>query len=156
MAESINQYEIAAVERLFNGLAVAVCDGRESSRGGAYLFGYVVEMTLKAAFFRVNGANPAAPVRFSSTAKAVNRSQLSASEAHDIRLLRDALLNERAKHGLLLDPLLTLELNSRTERVSRLWSVDMRYDGSPMPTTDIGQMFEDASWLVSQRLALTQ
>ena len=156
MKESINQYEIAAGERLVDGLAIAVTDGQETSRGGAYLLGFVIEMVLKAAFFRVRGINPATPVNLSAIGGAVGKKKFGASDGHNLRLLRDALIAERLRKGLGIAPVLRTELDRRVDRAFAIWSVGLRYDGSPMPDGEVAVMFEDASWVFAQRFVLAR
>lgn len=156
MAETIDQYEVAAGERLLDALALAITDGREASRGSVYLFGYVIEMVLKAAFFRVHGAQPAHPVRLAAIGAAVGKKNLGAGDGHNLGLLRDALIAERSRAQLDLPAVVRGELDRRVDRARATWSVDMRYDGSPLPRGVMAAMFEDVSWMFAQRFVLAQ
>lgn len=156
MAESINQYEVAAGERLLDALAIAVAEGRSTSRGCAYLLGFVIEMVLKAAFFRVWGADHGQPVALGEIAQSIGRKRPRGGEGHDLKMLRDALVAQRRSRGLVLDAALTAELVDRIDRAAAIWSVDLRYDGRPLKVADIGTMFDDATWVYTQRLALAQ
>lgn len=154
MAESVNQYELAAEQRLFDAMAIALTDGREISRGSIYLYGYVVEMVLKASYFRVAGADPAEPVSFVSIARSLGKGRLSATEQHSLPLLHMALLIVRAHGGRVLPPSLADELSRRVERAAKAWSVGLRYDGRDVPTAEPAQMYEDAAWFFAHRALL--
>ena len=156
MPESVLQYEVAAGERLLDAMAIALADGREASRGSVYLWGYVVEMILKAAYFRVLGWNPTVPVKLSAVAKTMGLKTVSARDGHDLSLLSRALMRERGLRGLETPGEIASDFDRRVARVSAAWSVDDRYDGSPTSSGLIGQMFEDASWFVAHRLVLAQ
>lgn len=154
MAESITQYETVAGERLFDPLAIALTPGRETSGGSVYLLGYVVEMVLKAAFFRATGANPVQPVSFSSMAAMLGKRLLKAHEKHDLGLLLNALVAARTSIGNPHPPALSGQLTSLVGRAKTAWSVDQRYDPASLPETVVSEMYNDAAWIFSQRLAI--
>lgn len=152
MAESVVQYEAAAGERLYDGMAIALTDGRETSRGSVYLFGYVIEMVLKAAYFRLVGWNPAQPVDLKIMARSLGKRSLGAGEAHDIDLLWRALHAERTTAGLAPH----VDGQAKSQRSGANWDIDQRYDSSACPSGVVAQMYEDAAWFYANRLALTQ
>lgn len=156
MAETVPQYEVAAGERLYDALELALSDGRSQSTGGVYFFGYVIEMVLKAAYFRVVDWPLTQPVQLKTLSRSVAKTKFNTGDGHNLVLLLQALLAERGARDLGLPPALASDLAIRTTRAAAAWSVDLRYDGSSLPTSVINQMYDDASWFFSHRLALTQ
>lgn len=155
MAESVQQYEEAALERLYDGLELALSDARGQSSGSIYLFGYVIEMVLKAAFFRVTSHPfvPSRPVQLTNIAAAVGQQN---PPRHDLALLCRALLAGRRAEGLALDSGVGADLAARIARASGHWSVDLRYNGGLQPRPVVDQMYEDAAWFYANRLVLAQ
>lgn len=153
MAESIDQYELAAAERLYDGLAIALDPGRSESRGSVYLFGYVIEMVLKAAFFRVVGSHAADPSDSALIAREIGRRRLQGAEFHNLALLHEALVSARRSRRPVLENSVAAELRRRIERCESRWDVDMRYDGSRTTDVVVAEMLDDASWFI-QHLAV--
>jgi hypothetical protein len=132
MAESVVQYELAAVERLLDGMSIALTEGRGSSQGSVYLFGYVIEMVLKAAFFRVIGWNAAHPVQMARIAATLG-APMKPADRHDLAVLSRALLAARIAAGLATAPAVSGEMSARAARAAGAWRVDARYDGTALP-----------------------
>lgn len=152
MAETITQYESAAVERLYDGLAVATTKGREESGGSVYLFGHVIESVLKSAFFRLAKWSLDVPVDLRHMAESLGRPRLAAGESHDLGLLWQVLHTKRTVAGLPLHA----DASERSRRASSVWSVGMRYDGRPLSHEVVMQMFDDAARFYANRFALVE
>src|SRR5438105_3627129 len=65
--DTIAQFERAAKERFFEAEILLI---RRSNAGSIYLNGYVVEMLIKAAYFREYGLTPHDPIQPSDRARA--------------------------------------------------------------------------------------
>jgi len=129
MVETIQDFELARQERLWDGMSLWVA---RRAQGGVYSLGYHAEMTLKAAYFRFRGLTPA---------HVVDRALLNTTEArarqlgvftppagfHSLRFWRDTLIAERAAVGQSLQITLAHAIGRHVDVIHAQWQVEMRY-----------------------------
>jgi hypothetical protein len=151
--ETWKDYELAAVDRLWDAWAIAAYISHGAT-GAAYMLGYVAEMTLKAAFFRTR-KTPASmdtwPLRKLVLVAANNygvRQYAAPSAYHNIDALCDALAWERNSIGRPLGAV-EPELRRHAASISKWWTVDLRYRSGQIGEPAVRDCWAGAEWLVA-------
>lgn len=151
--ETWKDYELAAIDRLWDGWAIAAYIS-EGATGAAYMLGYVAEMTLKAAFFRTRGTPVGTdtwPLRKLVLVAANNygaRRYTAPSAYHNIEALCDALAWERSAAGRPLGAI-EPELRRHVKGFSSWWTVDLRYRPGNIGETAVRECWAGAEWLTA-------
>ncbi|MEQ1566322.1 MAG: hypothetical protein ABMA64_11840 [Myxococcota bacterium] len=152
--ETIQDLEVAAAERL-NEAKALVAEGQAT--GGAYLAGYVAEMVLKMAAFRVNGHLPTTAV-YPLLAPALHRARIAYGpnidyqSYHGVLFWALVLADDRNRLGL-ATPIARHAVN-RAQRINQIWSVNMRYRAGLVAQQDAVLLLNDVGWMHSNRLRL--
>jgi len=150
--ETMQELELAAEARYWEGLELMAL-GRRGA--GIYLMGYVAEMHLKLACFRLMGASNAAPVdalRAAARRRAKDGRVGCPEEGfHSLRFWFSLIERERADAGRCG---LNADFQRCVERLYQTWWVEMRYHPDAATEADTDQVFEDVSWLGRNYLAL--
>lgn len=156
-ADSVRGFRRAARERFADGVALAE-SGRRT--GAVYQWGYAVEMTLKAAYFRFAGWTPIRPI-----------------EAGDLRAARDTAaalgfqwvgnLHSLASWARLLvagrssQPLRNYRditfgdrIVAQALRLERLWNETLRYHSNRATPAEARTVREVAQWFLTSSLTL--
>jgi hypothetical protein len=149
----------AAGERYWDGLTLALDD---RSTGAIYVFGYVVEMLLKVAFFRIRmvpgphnlwipltlgGASPFAMAR--SHASWYGRPSL-----HNLEAWLRLLIAERNSAGPALDPIAAGEIETHVRVVDAHWRETLRYKSLTVSGAEINEVFKSVDWLYKNQVLL--
>ena len=130
--ESIREFRESARERFDDALALAAA-GRRT--GAIYLWGYCVEMTLKAAYFSLTQAETD-PIYWGGHIRpAIHHGRTTHSiawpspgQGHNVRAWAELLVAERAETpGAAYPPAFGREVQSCGQRVGQLWSETLRY-----------------------------
>ena len=123
-----------------------------------YIFGYVAEMILKTAYFRVVGNSLAAPVKPMLSPARSRGEELIPGVNHDsyhsLRFWSELLRAERSDQGR---GLLTDTENSLIEHTNNLydkWMVEMRYHPNKATEADALEVAEAVQWLFNNRIEL--
>lgn len=153
--DSIQRYERAAMARLRDGRLL-----RRSEREfwAIYTLGYVVELILKTAFFRLSGLRVSEDVRPTLKlarpwAKAL-QIRYEARNLHDLMFWWSLLVCER---GILDRPYskeFSRALSVRIVQVQKHWREDMRYYPSLVAGEEARRVAAAASWIVQHRADL--
>jgi hypothetical protein len=148
----VQELELAAEARYREGLEL-MARGRHGA--GIYLLGYVVEMRLKLACFRLMGASNTTPVDALREAARRNAKHMGVAakdeSCHSLRFWFELVEQHRARSGR---PSLAADYTRCVERVYRTWWVEMRYHPDLATDRDMDQVHKDVSWLDSNYLAL--
>jgi len=135
----------AATERFWDGFDLAT-SGEDRRLGAIYLLGYVVEMLLKVAFFRV---------REWPTNQAVDLGAVKAHTAwvggnlHNVTGLADLLIAERGILNRPFDPVFAGELRRRVLIVASHWRENLRYRSAVAETDELAEVYQSVDWLVT-------
>ena len=146
--ESIEGFEAAAdsmYEAGFNLMASA------QSGQGVYLMGYVAEMLLKSAYFRLRRFADSQVITMTDLRDAVQRHHLAlpSEKYHDLELWARLITGERAASSL-SNPGLEADLQSKTTRLNTNWSVKMRYYPlQGIARQDLEDVLDDVVWIKS-------
>ena len=133
----------AALERYWDGIDLATSP--EARRTAAiYLMGYVAEMLLKVAFFRVTGFPPgqAVDLRAITTHAAWTKANL-----HNLDGLTDLLIAERGLRGRAFDPVFAGQLKACVLTVASHWRETLRYRHTPAAETELVEVYQNVDWL---------
>jgi hypothetical protein len=147
--QTIQQMELAATDRYWEGRALMTTPGREG--GGVYLLGYVAEMLLKTAYFRFDGAGQRDLVR-PRLVPARNKCgvlniSLDYESYHSLHFWKELLVRFRHYRRCRLGVDLETQLNWRIRRLYRTWWVGMRYLADQAEPGDVTDVFDDVTWL---------
>ena len=150
--ESIGGFEAAAedmYEAGFNLMASA------QSGQGVYLMGYVAEMLLKSAYFRLRGFANQQVITMSDLRDAVQRHHMALppEKYYDLELWAQLVLAERAMSNL-SDPIMENDLQTRATRLNTNWSVKMRYYAlQGVVKQDLEDVLDDVVWMKSNHIS---
>lgn len=141
--------EQAAEARFWDGFTLAAGDS-DNQTGSIYLLGYVVEMLLKTAYFRVThvgmGENIAPHLQGARTHALWQRGNL-----HNLRSWI-ALLNDiRFAQGMAWDVVTATIIESHVLTVAAHWSESLRYTSVSATRTELDEVFASAEWLLTNR-----
>ena len=140
--ESIVTMEAAAQSRLLDASAVGT-ERPQEALGCAYLLGYVVECTLKAALGRAQGVLPAADLYAASI------QPLPPRDRHDLNALLAACLASRPTTLPSLTALQTGVWQARVAAVAASHAVGFRYKSVPTPSAALAPVLGDIEWIVA-------
>jgi hypothetical protein len=154
--DSIGEFRAAARQRFEDGQSLATA-GRRT--GAIYLWGYAVEMTLKAAYFTIIGFTETQPISVADLrAAALTAPGLGVvwpglphnPKLHDVRAWAELLAAKRAAMpGLAYaDPAFGNQVVTRGFRLQRLWSEILRYHKNIAYVHEMNQVRDVAAWLL--------
>lgn len=139
-----------AMERYWDGLALAT--GQEGRRLGAiYLLGYVAEIVLKVAFFRVCGLPPYQAV---SLKMATTHASWRGLSLHDVNAWAALLIEERRLRGRPFEPVFASQLKRHVMLVTANWREALRYRHSAASEMELVEVFQGVDWLLGNSNAL--
>jgi hypothetical protein len=133
----------AALERFWDGLDLATSAAPRRT-AAIYLLGYVAEILLKMAFFRVAGFLPgqAVELRAITAHAAWTRSNL-----HNLDALADLLIAERATRDRALDPAFAGQLKSCVLTIANHWGTTLRYKHTAAEQPELAEVYQNVEWL---------
>ena len=156
--ECIREFERAATERYADAGRLADGDRRT---GAIYLYGYVVEMLLKAAYFRLIGYGDADPIDFVAMRNAVGESPASMASSlgltgtrnlHDISAWSALIVAFRASRLLLYpDPEFEATLTAHVAVVHDRWSETIRYHKNVAYRHELDRVGAACEWVMRFR-----
>ena len=159
--ECIREYELAATERYHDALALSWAERRTAA---IYLFGYVVEMLLKAAYFRILRYGDTDPIDLAAMRAAVGDNPASAARAlglagtrnlHDIGAWAELLVAFRTARGPLYpDVGFAAFLIDRVSDVRQRWTETIRYHKNRAYQHELERVENACRWLVGRRYEL--
>ncbi|WP_425617609.1 hypothetical protein NA78x_001290 [Anatilimnocola sp. NA78] len=152
--DSIAEFRNAAQERYQDGVALAIAGQRT---GAIYLWGYVAEMTLKAAYFTFLQfpANQSLHMR-PHLRDAIDRGRQTFNiawppqgDGHNVRAWAELLVAERAvaPQGA-YSTNFAIELQRRGQRIEPLWREILRYRKNLAYVYEVNQVQEAVEWLL--------
>jgi hypothetical protein len=159
--ECIHEFDLAATERYRDAVALSLA-GRRT--GAIHLYGYVVEMLLKAAYFRVLRFGDTTPVDLPAMRAAVGDNPASVARTlglagtrnlHDIGAWAELLVAFRTTHGPVYpDVRFGVVLIDRVGVVRERWSETIRYHKNTAYEHELERVESACRWLVDHRYEL--
>ena len=151
--DSIAEFRLAARARYQDGEAAADQDRRTAA---IYLWGYVVEMLLKAAYFEVDGLLERDPISIRDLKTAVkfgvtkNILWPPQGQLHNIRAWGETLVARRQMHpaSVYQDVAFEQEVLIRSGRLESIWSETLRYHPNVAYPHEFRQVRSSAEWFV--------
>jgi hypothetical protein len=140
--------ERAAIERFWDATELAVShEGRRTA--ALYLYGYVVEIALKVAFFRLLGWPAAQPIQL----KALNtHAAWQGKNGHDLAAIVDVLIAERCLPGNVpFNPVFAASLKRRVLTTASHWREVIRYRCTAAAQAEVAEAYECAEWILENR-----
>lgn len=134
----------AVQERFWDGFELAT-SAQARHAGAIYLLGYVAEMLLKVAFFRVTGFPPGQSVTLRGIWK---HPAFLGKNMHALDGLADVLIAERATRGRALDPVFAGQLKTSVLTVASHWQETLRYRHTPAMQTELAEVYRNVDWLL--------
>jgi hypothetical protein len=154
--DSIREFRAAALQRFLDAQELAA-SGRKTA--AIYLWGYAVEMTLKAAYFRLIGFPEARPIAMidlrSAAANGVRLGvawpgQPGRYNLHDVEAWASLLINTRASRPALAYPVATFggRVRSAARSLRRVWGETLRYHKNVAYDHELRRARDAASWFL--------
>ncbi len=149
LPETVGEFEVASEEKFYQGQSLIIAGYHDI---GIYILGYVAEMMLKMAYYRVIGkTKPSFRVDSALTpAKNVGEALIPLIEPemfHSLRFWAMLLQSVRVGQGRPLSAALALPFESRTERLYNNWYIGMRYRRHLATQAEAMQVLDDVAWL---------
>lgn len=151
--DSIQEFRAAARQRFDDALTMA---GQGRRTGAIYLWGYTVEMILKAAYFSVIGVPENRILQWSTDIRpAVTRGRglgilwPTQGEGHNVRAWAELLVRVRASSpATSFSAPFAIEVQQRTLRIEQLWRETLRYRKNFAYLYEMRHVRESAEWFV--------
>jgi hypothetical protein len=151
--DSIAEFQFAAKRRFSEASSLAEAGERT---GALYLFGYVVEMELKAAYFGIIGFAPRTPIQRADRRNAVGRTKSLGltwlGNEHDVSSWANLLvLTRRAVPGMAYPIRFERTLLQHARGVSRTWQETIRYHDNMAYEFEVLTVRHAAEWFLQHR-----
>jgi hypothetical protein len=151
--DCIREFRLSAKQRYNDGLALAAA-GRRT--GAIYVWGYVAEMILKAAYFSLTGLPDSSPITWTFNLKpAIMRGQVvfgiawpNQGAGHNVRAWAELLVAEHALSAVPYALAFGLEVQRRGQRIGQLWRETLRYHKNFAYFHEVRQVREAVEWLL--------
>ena len=160
-AECIREFDRAADERYVDAEALAAV-GRRT--GAIYLHGYVVEMLLKAAYFRMLRFTDTQVIALSDLSAAVGTSAGSQARLlglpgtrnyHNLGAWVELIITYRNRSGMPYAELgFAGELADRVDTVHARWTEVIRYHKNTAYAHELRQVRDASAWIMTHRTEL--
>jgi hypothetical protein len=143
--ETCPRLQAAAMERFWDGFDLATSKD-ERRLAAVYLLGYVVEVFLKVAFFRVRAWPADQPIDLDAVR---THAAWAGGNLHNLTGLADVLIAERGILNRPLDPVFAGELRRRVLVVASHWRENLRYRATPALGEELAEVCQSVDWLVA-------
>ena len=142
----------ASQRRFWDGFALAT-SSEAHALGAVYLLGYVAEMLLKVAYYRIEGYPAYANVLAARQAARRQARLYALHRRSDHDLLYWAALVERRRRerGLPYDPAFAAALQMHVRRVAENWTEALRYADVDATPDELQAVADSVEWLVANR-----
>lgn len=138
----------AAAVRFADGAALAEA-GRRS--GAAYLWGYSIEMWLKAAYFKQLGFSPAQPITVPIMSQQLSqRLSVKPRNLHDLKAWAEALINLRQVLGRPIPTHFASDVIAHCRRIADVWTETNRYHENQLWPSEFAAFRGDVHWIKNQ------
>ena len=142
--------ELAATERYWDGLALAT-NNLPRNTGAIYCFGYVVEMLLKVAYFRVTGVADAQNLNVGPLAAMRTQAAWRGRNLHDLQGLVSLLIDVRQTLGIAFDPAVAAQMLWYVLTVDAHWRETLRYKHTPALEEELHEVYYSVEWIWEHR-----
>jgi hypothetical protein len=155
--DSIQEFRNAASFRFAEGLHLSAAGHRSAA---IYLWGYSVEMILKAGWFSYQGFQNDQPIQRVDLFKAQNIAvnlgiQWRRGDLHDIVNWAELLKQDRMKSGRgYPDPSFSLSLIQHSQMIFSRWREWMRYKANRAYPHEVKAVASSANWFLSNSMRL--
>lgn len=147
--DTIAEFRAAAHQRSLDALALQ-STGRRTAE--IYLWGYVAEMTLKAAYFDLAGFPRHQTIRMADLRQALNVS----GSLHHLGNWAQALVSRRSASFQDAYPDLTFgsQVVARAQSLHSLWNETIRYHKNTAYAHEVSRARKEAQWFYTHSLVL--
>ena len=152
--ETLQDFEIAANEKYWEAMELMLA-GQKAA--GIYLMGYVAEMRLKLAYFRIIGERLTTEVRplLGPVRTEAGQLGLDPENYHSLRLWSELLIKRRTALGKTsASGELEKTLRGVANTLYDLWWVEMRYRPDSATEDEMNLVFDGVSWLDRNYMSL--
>lgn len=160
-SECIREFELAAEERYVDALQLAD-SGRRT--GAIYLFGYVVEMELKAGFLRLAGHADDDPISIQTLwnysgprANTMARSLglAGAKNLHDVEAWAELIVAYRSsRNRVYSERRFAARLLANVRAIAERWTEALRYHKNVAFAHELNAVRTACSWIVTHRKSI--
>jgi hypothetical protein len=154
--DTIRDMESALEDRYFDALCCVLDEPSDRKRffGGCYLLGYVMEISLKVAFFRFGGIGVIDDLTMprASLGGMIRKNQNAG--LHDLVALVTTLIAERAARGNPYDRQFATDLTAFVTKAAKHWKVEMRYQEAVPAVNEFHELLDSVDWVMNNRQRL--
>lgn len=149
---TIREFRLAAGQRYREAVHLATAGDRLAA---IYLCGYAAEMLLKAAYFRLIGRNPTAPITISDLQSAKHYATttlglIGFGNLHSLTSWAELLVEERRLRGLPLPASMARGLHARVRRIYANWRETIRYRANRPYRGEVADTMQSVFWMLGQ------
>jgi hypothetical protein len=153
---TIRHFHRAARQRYNEAESLATSGNR---LGAIYLCGYAAEMILKAAYFRLKGWLPNAPIALINLQNARSHAIVVlgltwSGNLHDLTGWCDLLIHERHRLGFPYPTIFRQGLSSRVRQLMDNWRPELRYHTNRPFVGEVRKTLGAVRWLFAQSSSL--
>ena len=151
--DSIAQFERAVLARLSDA---RVLRAGERHSWAVYTLGYVIEMKLKSAYFRLRGLKETDETTGTRTEAVGHAKQLGMAKlgGHNLVFWLQMIINERQAASRSLPCEFASEAMVRVSQVAKHWDTEMRYRDAVKAAGEVREVAFAASWLLQNERVL--
>jgi len=139
--------ELAAEQRYWDGLNLAMGE-KGCETGALYLLGYVAEMLLKTAYFRINSISPSDNIA-PHLRTANQHSRWRGGNLHNLRSWFYLLDDVRTYRGNPWSPVLVATVERHVLTVDAHWRESLRYTSVAANDAELEETFASVDWLLA-------
>ena len=159
--DSIDEFDAAADERFRDAVRLADADRRTAA---IYLFGYAVEMLLKAGSLRLVGYADVDPVTTAALRQYIGVDNNSIARSlgmagtknlHDLTSWAELVVAYRSAHGpKYSDVAFADALRTHVKTIHRFWSESLRYHRNIAYNYEVEQVRSASQWVIDNRAGI--
>lgn len=151
--DSVQELDAARMDRYWDALCLGTHVGGGREFGACYLFGYVIEISLKVAYFRFLSIGLTDNLRpyLAAASPSFRRRKVN---LHNVEVWAEHLLQTRQRYGRPLEPVLAAMLLIKAKDVALNWAEWMRYRRSISASDDVSKIHALADWFIDRHHAL--
>lgn len=154
--DTLGEMERAAMERFWDAAALGSAPARRTT-GTIYVMGYVAEILVKCAYYRVRGLLPHDTTEMElrgARGRATNRGLPWTGNLHNLPSWAGLLVAERQDLGRELPAVMHVSFLSAVNGIAAEWSETLRYKDIRATETEVRRVYRCVEWLVANYASL--
>lgn len=156
--DTVAELDRASEHRYLDGIGLYLAHEFRST-GAVYVLGYVAEMLIKSAYYRVRGVGPCEDLRaelrgMEARAMALGYAWTAGRSRHQVESLAGLLAYERRARGCALLAELESGLLGHASLIASHWSESLRYKDAVATEHEVNEVLSSVEWLIANHSLL--